>query len=139
MTATKKIFISDIHLGDTRSFANTHPYGWFRNNILHLADFLTEMRNDPEVAEVVILGDLFDEWVIPADADPLTSCAAICDNPANLPVIGALQQLANNKKLTYVPGNHDMAWSSTDLAATQRFIETRILPPLGLRHKVKRV
>jgi DNA repair exonuclease SbcCD nuclease subunit len=121
---TKKIFISDIHMGDARSFAKTYPYGWFRSNIPHLANFLNEQLSAPEVAEVVILGDLFDEWVIPTDVDPLNSFQAICDNPPNSPVIEALRQLAARGILTYVPGNHDMTWSTTELAGTQKFMET---------------
>jgi UDP-2,3-diacylglucosamine pyrophosphatase LpxH len=120
---TKKIFISDIHMGDARSFAKPYPYGWFRSNIRNLANFLTEQINPPEVAEVVILGDLFDEWVIPTDEDPLNSFQAICDNPPNSPVIEALRQLAARGILTYVPGNHDMTWSTTELGGNQEFME----------------
>jgi hypothetical protein len=122
--AMKKIFISDIHMGDARSFAKPYPYGWFRSNIVNLANFLTEKLRTQEVAEVVILGDLFDEWVIPADKDPLISCQAIYDNPANSPVILALRQLAAQGILTYVPGNHDLTLASTELAETQKFMET---------------
>jgi hypothetical protein len=128
---TKKIFISDIHMGDARSFAKTHPYGWFRSNIPNLANFLTEQLSAPEVAEVVILGDLFDEWVIPTDQAPLTSFQAICDNRANSRVIDALRQLAARGTLTYVPGNHDMTLSTTDVAGTQKFMET-VFP--GIRY-----
>jgi len=130
-TGAKKIFISDIHMGDARSFAKTHPYGWFRSNIPILANFLTEQHSAPEVAEVVILGDLFDEWVIPTDEDPLNSFAAICNNSANSPVLEALQQLAARGILTYVPGNHDMTLSATELAGTQKFVET-VFP--GIRY-----
>lgn len=121
---TKKIFISDIHMGDARSFAGPHPYGWCRSNIPHLADFLNEQLSAPEVAEVVILGDLFDLWVIPTDQDPLNSFQAIYDNPANSRVIDALRQLAKRGILTYVPGNHDMTLSTTDPTGTRQFIET---------------
>lgn len=119
----KKIFISDIHMGDARSFAEPHPYGWFRHNIQNLADFLTEQLNAPQVEEVVILGDLFDAWVVPTDEDPLLSVQAICANPNNSPVIKALQELAARHRLTYVPGNHDLTMSSTDLAGTQKILE----------------
>ncbi len=91
-TRTKKVFVSDIHMGDAKSQAGVHPYGWFRSNIPNLASFLTAQLNDSQVAEVVVLGDLFDEWVIPTDQDPLVSFEAICGNAANTPVITALQQ-----------------------------------------------
>lgn len=121
---SKKVFLSDIHMGDARSFEGPHPYGWFRKNIPNLANFLTEQLNGPEVAEVVILGDLFDEWVISSDKDPLRSFQAICDNPANSPVIEGLRKLATRGILTYVPGNHDMALTIADIARTQKFVET---------------
>lgn len=123
-TGPKKLFISDIHMGDARSFEGPHPYGWFRKNIPNLATFLTEQLNAPEVAEVVILGDLFDDWVIPTTIDPLRSFQAICDNPTNSPVIEGMKKLAARGILTYVPGNHDMALSTADIAETQKFVET---------------
>jgi len=120
---TKRIFISDIHMGDERSQAGPNPYGWFRKNIPHLANFLNEQLNAQEVAEVVILGDLFDEWVIPTEQDPLTSFQDICNNPSNSPVIDDLRQLAARGILTYVPGNHDMTLSTTNPAGNQQFME----------------
>jgi len=124
---TKRIFISDIHMGDARSQdtsqAGCYPYGWFRFNILKLANFLTEQLNAPEVAEVVILGDLFDEWVIPTNQDPLTSFQDICDNPNNKPVIEPLKELAKEKILSYVPGNHDMALFTNDQDGNQTFMK----------------
>lgn len=121
---TKKIFISDIHMGDARSFSGSHPNCWFRSNIPHLANFLNEQLGDPQVAELVILGDLFDRWVIPTNLAPLNSFQAICDNSHNSAVIDALQKFAKGGRLTYVPGNHDMALSTKDPAETLQFMET---------------
>jgi UDP-2,3-diacylglucosamine pyrophosphatase LpxH len=56
---TKRIFISDIHLGDEESMTAPHPYGWFKENIPLLAQFLEKQRTAVDVKEVVILGDLF--------------------------------------------------------------------------------
>jgi hypothetical protein len=120
---TKKVFISDIHMGDARSQAGTFPYGWLNKNIHFLADFLTGQLNDPNVAEVVILGDLFDTWVIPTHQDPLNSFQAICNNPANSAVIATLVKLAAKGVLTHVPGNHDMPFSTAGLADTKAFMD----------------
>jgi UDP-2,3-diacylglucosamine pyrophosphatase LpxH len=127
---TKKIFISDIHMGDDRSQETSqpgrYPYGWFRCNIPKLANFLSEQLNAynaSEVSEVVILGDLFDEWMIPTEQAPLTSFQAICNNPANSPVLKPLRDLAALGILSYVPGNHDMTLSTTNLAGNQEFME----------------
>ena len=122
----KKIFISDIHMGDERSQAGPNPYGWFRSNISNLANFLDEQLDAykaSEVSEVVILGDLFDEWVIPTEQDPLTSFQAICNNPNNAQVLKPLQDLAEKGILSYVPGNHDMALSTTNPDGNQQFME----------------
>jgi UDP-2,3-diacylglucosamine pyrophosphatase LpxH len=124
----KRIFISDIHLGDDRSFAPPQPYGWIRSNISNLANFLDEQLKAVEageVAEVVILGDLFDTWVIPTNMTPLNAFDAICSNSNNLPVIEALRKLAAMGILSYVPGNHDMAFSIARLNQVKQFMESR--------------
>ena len=120
----KKIFISDLHLGDDRSLKLPNPYGWINRNISNLANFLEAQLNAPDLAELVILGDLFDTWVIPTDMDPLNSFDAICKNTANDRVIGALKNLAAKDILSYVPGNHDMAFSTAGLTDTKQFMAT---------------
>lgn len=120
----KKIFISDIHLGDVRSFAEPNPYGRCLVNIDNLANFLNKQLESPEVEEVVILGDLFDTWVIPTYEYPLTSFQAICKNQDNEPVITALTELADKHKLTYIPGNHDNFLSTENQIDIQHFMET---------------
>ena len=87
----------------------------------HLADFLAEQLDAPDVGEVVILGDLFDTWVIPTNENPLNSFQAIYDNPDNSPVTDSLRRLAERGILTYVPGNHDMVLSTTGLAEKRIF------------------
>lgn len=123
-TGMKKIFISDIHLGDARSLVEPNPYNRFRENIGQLASFLEEQIKSTQVEEVVILGDLFDIWVIPTNQDPLDSFQAICDNPKNESVIKALKELAARRKLIYVQGNHDMVMSATEQAETQKCLES---------------
>jgi len=122
---TKRIFISDIHMGDCRSIEGPHPYCWFKNNINTLATFLDEQLRATDVKEVVILGDLFDQWVIPVDATPLISYDDICSNPANEPVIKNLKALAKSPdvKLSYVPGNHDMSMNADNIVVTKQFLE----------------
>ncbi len=122
---TKRIFISDVHLGDDRSMAGPHPYGWFKDNIHLLAQFLEEQRKAADVKEVIILGDLFDSWIIPANDAPLTGFENICSNPANQPILESLRALAAgpDMKLTYVPGNHDMGMDVASISATKHFLE----------------
>jgi UDP-2,3-diacylglucosamine pyrophosphatase LpxH len=123
---TKRIFISDIHMGDKRSTTNNN-YGWFKKNIHVLTRFLDDQLKATDVKELVILGDLFDTWVIPAKTDALTDFADICDNSANVPVIDNLKKLADPSceiKLAYVPGNHDMGMNVKGISETKLFIET---------------
>lgn len=126
MERNKRIFISDIHLGDERSMTAPNPYCWFKRNIPRLAQFLDDQINSTDVKEVVILGDLFDQWVIPSDEEPLVSYEAICSNPVNKPVIDKLKSLADpscDVKLAYVPGNHDMCMDIAGITSTREFLE----------------
>lgn len=126
-SANKRVFISDIHMGDQRSMAafppHSHPYGWLRKNIPNLTNFLSEKLQAQDVGQVVILGDLFDQWVIPTDLDPLPRLDDICNNPANKGIIDNLKELAHSSMLSYVPGNHDMSACPKDIAIMKEFIK----------------
>jgi predicted phosphodiesterase len=120
----KQIFISDIHMGDERSMKpSPHPYGWLIKNIAKLTNFLSEQLKDPDVGQVVILGDLFDRWVIPADLPPLEAFDSICSNSDNSGIIDNLKALAKSGKLSYVPGNHDMSLSQEDIPTVEEFFK----------------
>lgn len=122
----KAIFtISDIHLGDSRAVAL--GYGWTVKNRADLATFLGLVRQSPNVKELVIAGDLLDEWVAPMQVRPFpagTDEAGFVDDVArtNGDVFGALRALIGGGavRVTYVPGNHDMLARSADIS--------RILP-----------
>ena len=129
MTSTvdgnKRIFISDIHMGDKRSTESPpdlHPYGWLQKNIPKLTRFLSDQLQAKDLGELVILGDLFDQWVIPTDLDPLAGIDNICKNPSNKGIIGKLKALAKRSKLVYVPGNHDMSACRKDIPIMKDFM-----------------
>ncbi len=110
--------ISDIHLGEYR--AVTGNYCWFSKNQEALTDLLDWALNSQVVRQVVIMGDLFDGWIIPYRTSPFDSSAGVNDirgyflsvasSPVNQPVIGKLKAIASSDsvKLIYIPGNHDM-------------------------------
>lgn len=117
------VIISDLHIGDQRSIDN--GYGWLIKNRDMLTNFLNQLASHPSVKELVIAGDMFDEWVVPMEYETfngfgpdqegeskfLDSIAAA--NPA---VISAVNNIiASGVKVTYVPGNHDMLVTEDDM------------------------
>jgi UDP-2,3-diacylglucosamine pyrophosphatase LpxH len=99
----KLVFISDIHLNVAAN------YSWMTQHIEPLADFLRELNSRADVAELIILGDLLDEWVAPTEVVP-QDFAEVLATGVNAPVIGALQDISLNSdmQVTYVTGNHDL-------------------------------
>ncbi|NHQ60849.1 metallophosphoesterase [Chlorobium sp. BLA1] len=109
------VCISDIHLGIDDSYAECNK------NRQPLVRFLNQVRQSPAVRELVIAGDLIDEWFIPADVETFRGgtqrnfVTALAHN--NQPVINAFQQIINERriKVTYVPGNHDLLITAGDV------------------------
>jgi UDP-2,3-diacylglucosamine pyrophosphatase LpxH len=105
---SRRIFISDIHMGDERSMKPVAPhsysYGWLQKNITKLPNFLYDQLHAQDVGQVVILGDLFDQWVIPTDFDPLPRLDDICNNPANQGIIDNLKESARSSRLSLCTG-----------------------------------
>jgi len=122
------VVISDTHLGDQRSIDN--GYGWNIKNRAPLAKFINMLTERPAVKELVIAGDMFDEWVAPMATDTFNGYGSgpegeskFADSiaSANPEVIIAIKNvIASGRKVTYVPGNHDMLLTEADL--------NRILP-----------
>lgn len=109
------VVISDIHLGADPAYAEIH------DNLDTLEVFLEKIRESRNVKELVIGGDLLDEWYIPAttdtydggnQADFVSRIAA-----ANRGVIDKFNQIISERKIlvSYVPGNHDMAISAENI------------------------
>jgi len=117
-TRNSVICISDIHMGDQRAAAL--GYGWFSKNATALESLLDLVVTSPQVKQLVILGDLFDGWVIPYRISPFDSAAgiynirdyfnSIANAPVNSIIINKLRAIASGGtiQLAYVPGNHDM-------------------------------
>jgi len=99
----KLVFISDLHMNVDGS------YSWLVKHAKDLADFINQVNNRDDVAELVILGDLLDDWVSPIAYTPQTF-ADIIGASNNTAVVAALQGICDNPGIavTYVTGNHDM-------------------------------
>jgi UDP-2,3-diacylglucosamine pyrophosphatase LpxH len=120
-TRSQIVVISDIHLGVDDAFTET------KENRQPLVDFLGQIRNSPNVKELVIAGDLIDEWFLPMDYIMPQTESALVDAIAanNRPVIDAFNNIITdgNIKVTYTPGNHDITVTQADIQ--------RILPGIN--------
>ncbi|MCX5880655.1 MAG: metallophosphoesterase, partial [Deltaproteobacteria bacterium] len=97
------IFISDLHMNVNAN------YSWLVDHADDLAQFLNQVNARDDVAELVILGDLLDDWVSPVKDSPQTF-ADILAASNNAGIVAALQAVCRNPniKVTFVVGNHDM-------------------------------
>ncbi len=109
------IVISDLHMGADLSYAE------LKNNLNLLETFLHNVKSSPNVKELVIAGDLLDEWFVPADVNTyggqgqsgFVQRIAI----ANKGVVDAFNDIIGDSKITvtYVPGNHDLTISAQNV------------------------
>jgi UDP-2,3-diacylglucosamine pyrophosphatase LpxH len=98
------IFISDIHMN-----VDNDSYSWMVDHTDELAEFLAKINQREDVSELIILGDLVDDWVAPLGTTPQTfEDVLTADNNAG--IVAALQDVSSNPDIlvTYVVGNHDM-------------------------------
>lgn len=111
------VVISDIHLGADLAYAEINK------NLKPLEKFLDKISLSPNVKELVIAGDLLDEWFVPATTDTyngkdqadFVKRIAI----ANKGVIDAFNRIIRGGKIlvTYVPGNHDLTITADNVAS----------------------
>lgn len=118
---TQIVVISDIHLGMDNSFAECNA------NRTALVSFLTKIKNSPNVKELVIAGDLIDQWFVPMEYQAPTSEAAFVDAIVanNQAIFDAFQAIITEGliKVTYAPGNHDILVTEADV--------NRVLPGIN--------
>ena len=109
------VVISDMHLGADLSYAECNT------NLAPLENFLTQIRTAPNVKELVIAGDLLDEWFVPATTDTYNgkgqSDFVKRIATANKGVIDAFNNIIQDGKIlvTYVPGNHDLTITAQNI------------------------
>jgi UDP-2,3-diacylglucosamine pyrophosphatase LpxH len=111
------VFISDLHMNVDAD------YSWLKENTGPLAQFLNNLYIREDVAELVILGDLLDDWVCPVEDIPNTF-KRILDADHNKGIVQALRALCENDliKVTYVVGNHDMlSWMDDNRGLIQSY------------------
>ena len=119
----KLIFISDLHMNVDVSYA------WLKTNTTALATFINQVNEREDVAELVILGDMLDDWVETIENNPHTFYDILVSTN-NAEVVAALRSICQNPNITvtYVVGNHDLLAFE---AANQTSI-TNIIPGLHI-------
>jgi len=91
-------------------------YDWFDTEEAdNFARFLASLNNDASIHEVILLGDIMDDWVYPVDVQPphyqqIVSAAHI------VPIMENLWTLSENRPVVYVRGNHDMSITDDELS-----------------------
>jgi len=104
--------ISDIHLGADNRFDE------FQKNKPALANLLGQIKNSDNVAELVIAGDLMDQWVIPMGYELPSSLSDYNDMIVrnNKEIVDGINAIITQGKtrVTYVPGNHDMLFTAAE-------------------------
>jgi 2',3'-cyclic-nucleotide 2'-phosphodiesterase (5'-nucleotidase family) len=104
------VVISDLHLGADNRFDE------LQKNKPALIKFLKQVKSSNNVGELVIAGDLIDQWVMPMDYKLPAALSAynnmIVKN--NQEVVDTINSIIKqgNICVTYVPGNHDMLFNA---------------------------
>lgn len=114
MSATKRIFISDVHVGIRGKKE------WFKDkHKKNLVDFLNMVAGQREnVKDLVLLGDFFENWMAPVDAgeEELPTIENVLAYPENEEILDALKACVDNlTNVFYVNGNHDLHVTGDDL------------------------
>ncbi|MFA5358226.1 MAG: metallophosphoesterase [Patescibacteria group bacterium] len=109
------VVLSDLHLGADIAYAECNK------NLSSLQKLLKQISASPNIKELVIAGDLLDEWFVPATIDTYAGkdqrdfvqrIAA-----TNKDVIDAFNDIIKSGKIlvTYVPGNHDLTITAENI------------------------
>ena len=109
------VVISDLHLGADPAYAECNK------NLSSLQKLFKQISASPNIKELVIAGDLLDEWFVPATVDTYAGkdqrdfvqrIAA-----TNKGVIDGLNDIIQSGKIlvTYVPGNHDLTITAENI------------------------
>jgi UDP-2,3-diacylglucosamine pyrophosphatase LpxH len=126
---SRRAFISDIHMSagiGLGTAAGKHPWEWFtvkdRDRLCWFIEQLLERPSHSKVDELVLLGDIFDNWVFPHDVKPPTF-AQIVKSSHIRGVLELLDRLSESTAVLFIPGNHDMTLTHAELMS--------VLPRVG--------
>jgi UDP-2,3-diacylglucosamine pyrophosphatase LpxH len=119
----KRVFVSDVHMSPGWSLESQQGcYDWFsKAQAQQFRNFLEKMVDDKTIHEVILLGDLFDGWVYPIETQP-PKYDETANAPHIVPIIANLQKLAEEKKVIYVIGNHDMSLAEAQFESFRKTV-----------------
>ena len=116
MPKTTRYFISDIHLSSQKLYDN--DYSWFKvpkhkDRLINFID--ANILADSAAKDVVLLGDIFNTWVCPAQIVPPSYTDIFEANREILSKFGEI--IENGINLFYVNGNHDFDLREEEIRA----------------------
>lgn len=126
------VVISDVHLGADLDYTEC------KDNLGAVEKLLEQIRVAPNVKELVIAGDLLDEWFVPATTDTYEGndqsdfVQRIAET--NKGVFDALNRIIQAQEIlvTYLPGNHDLTITAENVELILPGInQARDVPGLG--------
>ncbi len=126
------VVISDLHLGADLSYAECNV------NLGALEKLLKQIKASPNVKELVIAGDMLDEWFVPATINTYQGKGQYDFvqriAKANKGVVAAINSIIKGNKIlvTYVPGNHDLTITAANVESIFPGINQARDPELGL-------
>lgn len=110
----KIVVISDLHLGADIAYTETI------HHLDRLEQFLKEVRSSTTIKEMIINGDLYDDWYVPTRVDTYGTGShadfirkTIATNQKVFDQINGIIQ-DGKIKVTYIPGNHDLGFTAKD-------------------------
>jgi UDP-2,3-diacylglucosamine pyrophosphatase LpxH len=126
---SRRLFLSDIHMSAGLGLnpdGGKHSWEWFTDRdcrrLCWVLDTLIDAPAVPPIDEIVLLGDIFDNWIFPHDMKPPVF-ADIVKSPHISGVLSRLNQISQSTDILFLPGNHDMTLTHAELMS--------VLPRVG--------
>jgi UDP-2,3-diacylglucosamine pyrophosphatase LpxH len=106
---TRRIFISDIHLSSAKAYRSRKYPSWYRpaRHEGRLLGFLDRsvLQQSEQIKDLILLGDIFNTWVWPAQ-EPPPAYPDIFD--ANRHILDKLEEIISaGVNVFFINGNHD--------------------------------
>ncbi len=107
MSRYQRIFLSDIHLSSQALYDSNTAWYDSKAHRKRLLRFLENqvLAKAHQVKDLILVGDLFDNWVCPADEKPPTYDEILDANPEELDYL--IKAIERDINVFFIHGNHD--------------------------------